>query len=464
MAANNIVNNTMPVGFTASGGNINISTDAVAQTVNVGTGAANKTVTVGSTNGASSLTLQMGSGGMSYAFGNTINNGTYSINLSNDAATSTVNIGTGAAVKTVTLGSTNTTSGTTINAGSGGITMTNTNVAYTINTGTNAINVSNDSGAASINLATGAAVKTVTLGSTNTTSITTLAGGTGGVQITNTFLNLPTTSSTAGQLRINNDWYIQAKQTAGFGADFWMGRNAGNFTGSSAFGGNTGLGYQALDAIASSTGTWASTGAGVNACGAVTTGLRNTGIGYGALTGVTTGAANTAVGYLAGSSWGTTDHDNVAIANTGTAGDTNVCRIGAGTGTGEHQLNLSFISGIRGITTVNNNAIAVLVDSAGQLGTVSSSIKKKENIVDLPALSHIIMQLRPVTFDMIGKPDYRKCVGLIAEEVDQVANHFVVYNEKNEPETVKYHELSILLLNELKRLLYRIEELEKSIA
>jgi hypothetical protein len=41
------------------------------------------------------------------------------------------------------------------------------------------------------------------------------------------------------------------------------------------------------------------------------------------------------------------------------------------------------IAGICGVTTVNVDAIPVLIDSAGQLGTVSSSIKYKENVVDL---------------------------------------------------------------------------------
>lgn len=54
----------------------------------------------------------------------TITSGIAAINISADAAATTINIGTGGAVKTVTIGSTNTTSPTTIQSGSGGITMT----------------------------------------------------------------------------------------------------------------------------------------------------------------------------------------------------------------------------------------------------------------------------------------------------------------------------------------------------
>jgi hypothetical protein len=54
----------------------------------------------------------------------TINSGTTgTINIGTDASAETISIGTGAGAKAVTLGSTNTTSGTTINSGSGGITM-----------------------------------------------------------------------------------------------------------------------------------------------------------------------------------------------------------------------------------------------------------------------------------------------------------------------------------------------------
>ena len=42
--------------------------------------------------------------------------------------------------------------------------------------------------------------------------------------------------------------------------------------------------------------------------------------------------------------------------------------------------NTVFINNIRGVTTGNAKAINVLIDSAGQLGTVSSSIRYKENI------------------------------------------------------------------------------------
>ena len=62
-----------------------------------------------------------------------------------------------------------------------------------------------------------------------------------------------------------------------------------------------------------------------------------------------------------------------------------------------------------------------------------------------------IYQLRPVTFaynnDVTEKTQY----GLIAEEVDEVFPGIVVYDTDGQPETVQYHVLPVLLLNEMKK-------------
>ena len=96
----------------------------------------------------------------------------------------------------------------------------------------------------------------------------------------------------------------------------------------------------------------------------------------------------------------------------------------------------------------------VLIDSAGQLGTLSSSARYKEDISDMGSVSEKLLALRPVTFryrkefDNGEKP---RQFGLIAEEVAEVFPELVVYDEQGMPETVKYHLLATLLLNELQR-------------
>lgn len=57
------------------------------------------------------------------------------------------------------------------------------NSAITLNSGTNAVNVSTDALAAAVNVSTGSGNKTLTLGSTNTTSTTNLQSGSGGINI-----------------------------------------------------------------------------------------------------------------------------------------------------------------------------------------------------------------------------------------------------------------------------------------
>jgi hypothetical protein len=109
---------------------------------------------------------------------------------------------------------------------------------------------------------------------------------------------------------------------------------------------------------------------------------------------------------------------------------------------------------------VQVNGAAVLIDSNGQLGTVLSSARYKRDIDDMGERSQGLFQLRPVTFrykqDPQGQPQY----GLIAEEVAQVYPELVVRGTKGEVESVQYHELIPMLLNELQHQQQEIVELK----
>ena len=157
--------------------------NAGTSTVRIATAAAVQTITVGSTNSTSTLTLQAGTG---TATGD-INIGDQTtaakiidIGSVDNAGTSTVRIATGAAVQTVTVGSTNTTSITAIQGGTGTATgdinigdQTTAGKIIDIGSVTNA-------GTGTVRIATAAAVQSVTIGSTDTTSSTSIQGGTGG--------------------------------------------------------------------------------------------------------------------------------------------------------------------------------------------------------------------------------------------------------------------------------------------
>ena len=275
-----------------------------------------------------------------------------------------------------------------------------------------------------------------------------------------------------------------------FGDDsLFLGSNAGNFTtegfqntalGNEALSSNstgynnTASGHQALQynttgSENTATGQWAlyanGTGFANTALGRVAlyvneTGSFNTAIGHTALAS-NTGSSNVAVGYYAGSN-ATTGSNNVylGVFLLGHAGESNAMYLGNGQ-------TKTVIAGIRGITTGAANAVPVVIDSNGQLGTVSSSIRFKEDIHDLADVSRRLLQLRPVTFRYTqAYSDGAKPIqyGLIAEEVAEVFPELAVRGADGQVETVHYETLNVLLLNELQQQAKNLAEQAKDAA
>jgi hypothetical protein len=200
-------------------------------------------------------------------------------------------------------------------------------------------------------------------------------------------------------------------------------------------------------ALFHNTGGSNNTATGFNALTNNITGNNNTAIGNYALE-ENTGSGNIAIGYDAGVNVATTSN-NIHIGNLGSAGDSGAIRIGtAGTQT------TAFIAGILGVTTGNNDAVPVVIDSNGQLGTISSSRRYKEDIRDMGDSSSGLLRLRPVTF-RYKKPfaDGSQPVqyGLIAEEVAEVYPDLVARSADGRIETVKYQVLDTMLLNEVRK-------------
>jgi endosialidase-like protein len=262
-------------------------------------------------------------------------------------------------------------------------------------------------------------------------------------------------------------------------ANVFLGPSAGNTTMIGS--GNTGIGFEALggntegnfntatgdDALANNNTGAFNTASGFVALLKNNGGSGNTAIGVSALFNNTIGFENIAVGHAAGVNL-TTGDSNIDIGNPGVAGDSETIRIGAA---GTHTQ--AFLAGVRGVTTGVNDAVAVMIDSAGQLGTLSSSRRFKRNIEDMGDASQGLTKLRPVTFrysaslDPAGPPQY----GLIAEEVAEVFPDLVVFDSGGQPETVRYHFLVPMLLNEVQKdrktiadLTARLERLEALMA
>jgi len=133
---------------------------------------------------------------------------------------------------------------------------------------------------------------------------------------------------------------------------------------------NTALGHQALYNITSSNHNDAFGSATLYH---LTTGTQNAGFGEATLSNITTGANNVAVGYTAGSSYTTSESSNISIGSltTGTVGESNVLRIGNGTGTSAGNLNKAFISGINGITATGADQVLV-INSSNQIGALAA--------------------------------------------------------------------------------------------
>ena len=114
----------------------------------------------------------------------------------------------------------------------------------------------------------------------------------------------------------------------------------------------------------------------------------------------------------------------------------------------------TYIAGIKGVTTGLSVASAVFVDANGQLGTIKSSARFKEDIQPMANMSERLFALRPVTFRYKqADEDGSKPVqfGLIAEEVAKAFPELVIYDEESQPETVRYDLVATLLLNEFQK-------------
>ena len=234
--------------------------------------------------------------------------------------------------------------------------------------------------------------------------------------------------------------------------------NGALFTGNGE--GNTAVGHWALfvgttgndntaigkDALFANSGD-GNTATGRSALRSNTSGSQSTAMGEGALGQNLLGSSNTAIGFEAGFNV-TSGSNNIHIANPGQFTESRVIKIG------EQSVQAgTFIAGISGASTAQPGS-TVLIDTDGKLGTIASSRRFKQDIHDMDHTSKGLLHLRPVTFrykkaDTNGERPLQ--YGLIAEEVAAVYPELVVHNRKGEVQTVQYHKLNAMLLNEVQK-------------
>ena len=290
----------------------------------------------------------------------------------------------------------------------------------------------------------------------NTTGVRNTATGTGALL-----------SNTVGASNTANGVFALFSNTTGFG---------NTAIGDQALGYNT-TGYSntaAGTALGSNTTGFGNTATGTGALGRNTTGFENTATGHVALSLNTTGQFNVAVGHYAlylnttgsgnialGESAGinlTTGSNNIDIGNAGVGGESNTIRIGV---QGTHTR--TFVAGIS--ATPISGAI-VRVSASGQLGTVPSSERFKQNIKPMDKASEAILALKPVTFRYKKEldPDAIPQFGLVAEDVAGVNPDLVLRDEKGQIYTVRYDAVNAMLLNEFLKEHRKVQKLEAALA
>jgi Chaperone of endosialidase len=252
---------------------------------------------------------------------------------------------------------------------------------------------------------------------------------------------------------LNND--VDGAGTANFNTAVGSGALGANTDG----GGNTALGVDALannnahfltavgiDALFANTTGTGNTAVGTLALSQNTTGNNNTANGDSALVNNATGSNNTALGASAG--------QNVTTAN-------NVICIGAA---GNNVDNSCFIGNIFGATS--SNGLAVLINSNGRLGTMTSSARFKDEIKPMDNASEALFALKPVTFryKKVIDPQGIPQLGLVAEEVEAVNPDLVVRDKEGKPYSVRYDQVNAMLLNEFLKEHRKVEEQQATIA
>ncbi|PYK36640.1 MAG: hypothetical protein DME60_14300, partial [Verrucomicrobia bacterium] len=153
-----------------------------------------------------------------------------------------------------------------------------------------------------------------------------------------------------------------------------------------------------------------------------------------------------------------TGSNNIDIFNRGVPRESNTIRIGS-----KPLHNATFIAGISGVTVPDG--VGVIIGNNGQLGTVISSARFKDEIKPMDKASEAILALKPVTFrykkelDPEGIPQF----GLVAEDVEKVNPDLVARDADGKAYTVRYEAVNAMLLNEFLKEHRKMEEQEAMI-
>lgn len=247
----------------------------------------------------------------------------------------------------------------------------------------------------------------------------------------------------------------------------FIGSSAGNGTASGI--NNTSTGYASLLALTtgyynvgfgSSSGTSVTTGysnayIGHASGNSNSTGFANTALGSFSFTNSLTGSYNISIGTSSAVNYSGSESSNLLINHAGVPSENNVIRIGT-VGSGAAQQNACYIAGIYGVTVTGTT---VICDANGKLGTVVSARRYKDNIKPLGCTTHNLRKLQPVSFNYKADPAETLHYGFIAEDVQPYFPELITFNEHGMVDSLKYHEMPAIIINEMHRLWEEVDAL-----
>lgn len=143
---------------------------------------------------------------------------------------------------------------------------------------------------------------------------------------------------------------------------------------------------------------------------------------------------------------------------------------GGGTVTDNGNYNLQVIGDIFArsarFTNVSNNGYfqPLSLTNDGTLTTATSDMRLKKNIETIPHALEKVMAMRGVTFNWKDSSMPKRMMGMIAQEVLQVAPELVFQNQRDGHYGINYGETSGLLIEAIKEQQKTIQELSKALA
>lgn len=116
------------------------------------------------------------------------------------------------------------------------------------------------------------------------------------------------------------------------------------------------------------------------------------------------------------------------------------------------------------LTNIESNTGGVALEIIGSNVYKSSSTRRlKENIIDYDKGLETVLLMNPKYFNMINDPSKKIRAGLIAEDLADIGlNEFVTRDEDDNPSGITYDKLIVLLINAIKELKNRIDNISSN--